>query len=598
MDQTKIGQYIADKRKALGMTQEQLAEKLNKSQKSVSKWERGVCLPDVSVYTELCDILGITLNEFFAGEDIEPVDVAALSERNLIGVVTDSKKKTGRFKRIVILIAIIALILALVLGYVMNKEGYFLKNYIKSYDRESEEYNTATMFFVPGEANLFKYSVDKSFRRMTIKVYEYEQGRLVSAASDFCIDFSDNGEEVQGKGAIAVLQDYHNHKMRLVGSNDYFRGSAEIEIGTSIKDLDMMGMAWSVSDIIKGIKPNKEYPICGYYFGDGELSAIIPEEFFESSSENPSKGDYNIVVTVSFSEARAVNEEKLLRAMIEYPNEDLYDPVALTLGLGTEPSEEEYTAAQKRSVEEKEAWTEAVGDIFAGDMFENFYENWARTHILGLAWSADLTTSMTDFKVEDSDDSDNLEHLFATVEAKKPNGATQTFEMEWMVWFDRNDKSLLQKIELIDDGGFYDIITSELNNELDLTTGLSVSQDKTGRKTLDTEYFTLTLNNGDTWDYEVLENTAIIIYNIRAHETDLGGRIMTIEALDINDSSYQDGGGYKVIGLIDKNRIVVVYASDIQYDINDKDAADEYMKIRNEAETIQKGGKSGPLILK
>ena len=44
--------------------------------------------------------------------------------------------------------------------------------------------------------------------------------------------------------------------------------------------------------------------------------------------------------------------------------------------------------------------------------------------------------------------------------------------------------------------------------------------------------------------------------------------------------------------------IFVTYASDIQYDINDEAAADEYMAIRNEAETVQEGGKSGPLILK
>ena len=53
MDQIKIGQYIADKRKAQGLTQEQLAEKLSKSQKAVSKWERGVCLPDVSVFDKV-----------------------------------------------------------------------------------------------------------------------------------------------------------------------------------------------------------------------------------------------------------------------------------------------------------------------------------------------------------------------------------------------------------------------------------------------------------------------------------------------------------------------------------------------------------------
>ena len=70
MDQKKIGKYIADKRKALGLTQVQLAEKLNMSNKSVSKWERGVCLPDVSLYSKLCDVLGISLNEFLAGEDL------------------------------------------------------------------------------------------------------------------------------------------------------------------------------------------------------------------------------------------------------------------------------------------------------------------------------------------------------------------------------------------------------------------------------------------------------------------------------------------------------------------------------------------------
>ena len=70
MDLIRIGQYIAGKRKALGLTQKQLAEKLGVSDKSVSKWERGVCLPDVSLYTELCAALGIGINEFLSGDDI------------------------------------------------------------------------------------------------------------------------------------------------------------------------------------------------------------------------------------------------------------------------------------------------------------------------------------------------------------------------------------------------------------------------------------------------------------------------------------------------------------------------------------------------
>lgn len=76
MDIAKIGRYIAEKRKRAKLTQRQLADKLGKSDKSVSKWERGICLPDVSVYMELCEILEISVNEFLAGEDISEESVS------------------------------------------------------------------------------------------------------------------------------------------------------------------------------------------------------------------------------------------------------------------------------------------------------------------------------------------------------------------------------------------------------------------------------------------------------------------------------------------------------------------------------------------
>ena len=71
MDQEKIGKFIAKLRKEQKLTQEQLAEKLGVTAKSVSRWENGRCLPDVSLYKELCSILGITLNDFFSGEKIK-----------------------------------------------------------------------------------------------------------------------------------------------------------------------------------------------------------------------------------------------------------------------------------------------------------------------------------------------------------------------------------------------------------------------------------------------------------------------------------------------------------------------------------------------
>lgn len=69
MDQQKIGALIAKKRKEKKLTQEQLAEKLGITNKAVSKWENGKCMPDVSIIQLLCELLGITVNELLNGEE-------------------------------------------------------------------------------------------------------------------------------------------------------------------------------------------------------------------------------------------------------------------------------------------------------------------------------------------------------------------------------------------------------------------------------------------------------------------------------------------------------------------------------------------------
>ena len=68
MNQINIGKFIAQCRKEKGITQEQLASMLNTTNKSVSKWENGNCLPDSSLYEPLCKILNISINELFAGD--------------------------------------------------------------------------------------------------------------------------------------------------------------------------------------------------------------------------------------------------------------------------------------------------------------------------------------------------------------------------------------------------------------------------------------------------------------------------------------------------------------------------------------------------
>ena len=75
MNQIKIGKFISESRKLKKFTQEQLAEKLDVSKNAVSKWERGLNLPDASIMQDLCNILEISLNELFAGEYLNEKEV-------------------------------------------------------------------------------------------------------------------------------------------------------------------------------------------------------------------------------------------------------------------------------------------------------------------------------------------------------------------------------------------------------------------------------------------------------------------------------------------------------------------------------------------
>lgn len=90
MNQVKIGKLIAECRKDKKMTQVELADRLGVTDKSVSKWENGKCLPDVSLYKDLCDILGITLNEFFAGEKIKDEEFKKKADDNLLNALENS----------------------------------------------------------------------------------------------------------------------------------------------------------------------------------------------------------------------------------------------------------------------------------------------------------------------------------------------------------------------------------------------------------------------------------------------------------------------------------------------------------------------------
>lgn len=93
MDQLKIGKFIAECRKNVGLTQKQLAEKLGITDRAVSKWETGKALPDSSIMLELCRILGITVNDLLNGEKISMENNNQVNEQLLIQMSKEIERK-------------------------------------------------------------------------------------------------------------------------------------------------------------------------------------------------------------------------------------------------------------------------------------------------------------------------------------------------------------------------------------------------------------------------------------------------------------------------------------------------------------------------
>lgn len=93
MDQVKIGRFIAARRKSANLTQMQLAEKLDITDRAVSKWETGKAMPDSSIMLELCDVLDITVNDLLSGEKISMENINEKNEQLLLDMAKELEKK-------------------------------------------------------------------------------------------------------------------------------------------------------------------------------------------------------------------------------------------------------------------------------------------------------------------------------------------------------------------------------------------------------------------------------------------------------------------------------------------------------------------------
>lgn len=296
MDLVKIGKYIAGKRKALGMTQKQLAEKLNMSDKSVSKWERGICLPDVSVYMELCEILGISINEFLAGEDIDAENVEKKSEDNIIQVMKDSKKKQKNLKSILAVVTTFAVIMVLVLGTVFVHKVMQPKNYITAVDRTSAEMKTAELLSGTDGAYLFNFYVKEEYKTLTIYLSEYQAGELINKSKVADLDY--DGIESAKRGVVAVIPDFELFRVKLIIADDYSKCSTDFPILENVENREYYGRSATQVEGEVPIQLDTEQGLMALIYGEDGLETIPVKEMEQGNFRE--KNDYVYYLSFRF----------------------------------------------------------------------------------------------------------------------------------------------------------------------------------------------------------------------------------------------------------------------------------------------------------
>lgn len=130
MDQVKIGKFIAMRRKKVDLTQAQLAEKLDITDRAVSKWETGRALPDSSIMLSLCDILKITVNDLLSGEVVTMEQYNENVEKNLMELVKqkeESDKHLLKLEWVIGILSMIVLFVPIFIGALVPMEdGYRL----------------------------------------------------------------------------------------------------------------------------------------------------------------------------------------------------------------------------------------------------------------------------------------------------------------------------------------------------------------------------------------------------------------------------------------------------------------------------------------
>lgn len=261
MDKQKIGEFIARKRKEAGYTQKELAEKLMITDRAISKWERGICCPDISLLSNLSKILNVSVNELLLGEDIKEFDLKT-SDDILVHSVQSynalEKKKNRRLLifTIVLLVFYVFLVFGMYLTFnQVNKTDGLTWETLQN-KRLSEKFYTAL-------ENL-DYEVLRNMVRSSYGGYKESVPDFMIEDENKCI------EPHQSWGLVCRLKDLDNEGVKFVshkfiqhfyGGNGAFGVQYEVVLNYKGEEIIMDNITYGHNGVIDEIMIGwKEFP--------------------------------------------------------------------------------------------------------------------------------------------------------------------------------------------------------------------------------------------------------------------------------------------------------------------------------------------------
>lgn len=256
----------------------------------------------MSLFQDICGILGISINEFFAGDDIAREAVEEQSEKNILAILKDSVHRNSKLKK-TIKSLVAALVLVVVAGGViivknLNDNGYFDKNYVRSFaGTENEKVMNSLFSSLNRNYGVLEYSNDFGSKKVEIVAKEYMRGKLLRSKVCSTMQIS------RGEGMIGVLLDSDKGEYMVSVGDSEGAGSMESAVENPVvaneNKMTSVGFLQGTAFMEDG-----PIPIAAYYAdAEGDSFSTVPaERILETNGKclKESGVDYCLIITCEF----------------------------------------------------------------------------------------------------------------------------------------------------------------------------------------------------------------------------------------------------------------------------------------------------------